>query len=41
MTTYMVAGTQAAVGQQNHIIVMKMADLYETEHEDTGNILYT
>jgi hypothetical protein len=37
MTAYIVAGTQAQIGQQNHVIVMKMSDLHETENEDTGN----
>ena len=36
MTAYIVAGTQSAVGQRNHVIVMKMSDLHETEQEDTG-----
>ncbi|KAK3750946.1 hypothetical protein QZH41_015025 [Actinostola sp. cb2023] len=37
MTAYIVAGTQAAAGQQNHIIVMKMSELHETENEDTAD----
>lgn len=36
MTAYIVAGTQAARGQQNHVIVMKMSELDKTfENEDS------
>ena len=34
MTAYIVAGTQAALGQQNHVIVMKMSELDKTFQND-------
>ena len=34
MTAYIVAGTQAALGQQNHVIVMKMSELDRTFQND-------
>lgn len=37
MTAYIVSGTQAPLGQNNHVIVMKMSELHHTENEDAGN----
>lgn len=34
MTAYIVAGTQAAPGKQNHVIVMKMSQLDKTISSD-------
>lgn len=39
MTAYIVAGTQAPLGQQNHVIVVKMSELHQTENDDTGKYL--
>jgi len=34
MTAYIVAGTQAPPGKQNHVIVMKMSQLDKTLQND-------
>ena len=34
MTAYIVAGTQAPPGKQNHVIVMKMSQLDKTASND-------
>ena len=34
MTAYVVAGTQAALGKQNHVIIMKMSELDKTFEKD-------
>lgn len=34
MTAYIVAGTQAPPGKQNHVIVMKMSQLDKTSPSD-------
>ena len=34
MTAYIVAGTQAPPGKQNHVIVMKMSQLDKTSSSD-------
>lgn len=46
MTAYIVAGTQAAPGKQNHVIVMKMSQLDKTISNDEDSksnlmMLYT
>ena len=43
MTVYIVAGTQAAPGKQNHVIVMKMSQLDKTisNDEDSKSNLMT
>ena len=43
MTAYIVAGTQAAPGKQNHVIVMKMSQLDKTisnEEESERPIIF-
>ena len=34
MTAYLVAGSQAASGRQNHVILVKMSQLVKTHKED-------
>ncbi len=34
MTAYLVAGTQAEVGKQNFIMLMKMSDMHSTHREE-------
>ena len=34
LTCYMVAGTQSELGKTNHVIVMKMSNLYRTSKPD-------
>lgn len=40
MTAYIVAGTQAAPGKQNHIIVMKMSQLDKATSNDEESELW-
>ena len=37
MTLYLVAGSQAATGRQNHVILVKMSQLIKTHKEDNPN----
>ena len=37
MTAYLIAGTQAAAGQQNFIILMKMSQLKSTFKEEESD----
>ena len=37
MTLYLVAGSQAAVGRQNHVTLVKMSQLVKTHKEDKPN----
>ena len=37
MTLYLVAGSQAATGRQNHVILVKMSQLIKTHKEDNHN----
>ena len=37
MTAYLVAGSQAAIGRQNHVILVKMSQLVKTHKEDNPN----
>ena len=34
LTCYLIAGTQAELGRQNHIIIMKMSELMATQKEE-------
>ena len=34
MTAYLVSGTQAEVGKQNFIMLMKMSDMHSTHREE-------
>ena len=34
MTAYVVCGTQAELGKQNHVIVMKMSEMNKTSGDD-------
>ena len=37
MTAYLVAGSQAPTGRQNHVILVKMSQLVKTHKEDNPN----
>ena len=37
MTAYLIAGTQAATGQQNFVILMKMSQLKSTYKDDASD----
>ena len=37
MTAYLVAGSQAATGRQNHVTLVKMSQLVKTYKEDKPN----
>ena len=37
MTAYLVAGSQAATGRQNHVMLVKMSQLVKTHKEDNPN----
>lgn len=41
MTAYLVGGTQAELGKQNHIILMKMHQLHSTLKESNKGIMIT
>ena len=37
MTVFLVAGSQAATGRQNHVTLVKMSQLVKTHKEDKPN----